>query len=383
MILTANEMNYRLDNLNVEQRRISYQLSTGRKIDEGSEDSDIYGRELYVENKLSVYREIGVQIDKTVAQNTASDAAIVSIKKLVDKIKSELIKANTSTASDSDRKIIGKQLEGVKHNLFDLVNTRIEGDFVFSGQKTRTQSFVQDSTGKVTYEGDFRSRKVLVEEGSYRKKGVTGIDLMMYPTSIATKVSPILTFTDEHRIVDQNDEEWKLNATKDKIVRFDYRGLETTDTRNVTSDGNNPPTYTVDVTDPTATNDGIRFEAKRNFFDILDEGINALNKVDKNGNPISSQQSRDIIGSTQNEVLSAFDNMNAAHSKLGSRNKVFEVAKESVTSQLFQFKVLSEEIIGVDLGKVAMEAKALQMTYTGLYSTINKTNQLSLVNYIK
>jgi flagellar hook-associated protein 3 FlgL len=36
----------------------------------------------------------------------------------------------------------------------------------------------------------------------------------------------------------------------------------------------------------------------------------------------------------------------------------------------------------LDLTKVAMQAKALELTYTALYSTINKTNQLSLVNFL-
>ncbi len=381
MIFTANEMNYRLDNLNVEQRKLSYQLSTRKKIDDGSEDTEVFGQELYVENKLSVYGEVESQLNKTVAQNRAADTALVSMKKLFDKVKAELIKANTSAISDKERDIIGTQLEGIKGNLFDLVNTRIEGDYVFSGEATKTQAFVKDDEGKITYQGSIRDRKVLVEEGSYRKRSITGVDLMMYPTSTATK-GETLTFKEDERIFDQNGEEWKLNQAKDKLVRYDYKGRETTDTLTVQDDGKTPATYSVNIEDKKENN-GAKFEAKKNIFDILDSAINALKKVDEDGNPISSEESRKRIGEVQTKVDESISSVNTAHAKLNVRNRVFNVAKEGVSSRLFQFKALSLDVSGANFGELAIRAKALEVTYTAIYSTINKTNQLSLVNYVK
>ena len=60
----------------------------------------------------------------------------------------------------------------------------------------------------------------------------------------------------------------------------------------------------------------------------------------------------------------------------------FESSLERINSKLTQYNVLSQEIGGADLTKVAMEAKSLELTYTALYSTISKTNQLSLVNFL-
>ncbi|MFV0563025.1 hypothetical protein [Malaciobacter mytili] len=67
---------------------------------------------------------------------------------------------------------------------------------------------------------------------------------------------------------------------------------------------------------------------------------------------------------------------------MGVRNKIFEVSSEKVSAKITHFNILFRETAGVDLGKVAMEAKALELTFTALYSTVNKMNQLSLVNYI-
>ena len=64
------------------------------------------------------------------------------------------------------------------------------------------------------------------------------------------------------------------------------------------------------------------------------------------------------------------------------RNKTFEISLERVESKLTQYNILSQEIGAANLTEVAVKAKALELTYTALYSTINKTNQLSLVNFI-
>jgi flagellar hook-associated protein 3 FlgL len=42
-----------------------------------------------------------------------------------------------------------------------------------------------------------------------------------------------------------------------------------------------------------------------------------------------------------------------------------------------------QETNGADLAKLSMESKALEMTYSALFSTVSKMSQLSLVNYIK
>ena len=68
---------------------------------------------------------------------------------------------------------------------------------------------------------------------------------------------------------------------------------------------------------------------------------------------------------------------------LWTKNKIFEVSLERISSKLTQYNILSQEIGAADLTKVAVEAKALELTYTALYSTISKTNELSLVNFLK
>ena len=378
MIRSTEQTLYRLDNLNAEQQRISYQMSTGKELQQGSDDSGLYAREIYVDDKISVYTGLKVQIERTTAQNNVADSNLGEAKDLVSYIKAEVIKALTATTSDEGRLAIADNLEGVKENLLTLANGKVEGEYLFSGSDTSIPAFEKDdATGKVTYTGNTELRKIAVEDGTYRERGITGLDTFFYSSSTAYKDDD-LTFSADDRIFDQDGNEWQLSGTD--IVQLDEDGNAISGTEKaVTDDGATPPTYTVNV----GSDDGTKFEAKTNIFDTLDAIVNSLKKVDSSGNPVSDDVAKAELQTGLDEITEAYDGMNLGHAKLGGRNKVFEMSYESISAKLTQYDILSQEIGAADLTKVAVEAKALELTYTALYSTINKMNDLSLVNFIK
>jgi flagellar hook-associated protein 3 FlgL len=376
MINQTEQTIYRLSNLDAQQQRISYQMSTGKKLQQGSDDSVLYSREVLVDDKIRTYEGLKSQIERTTAQNTVADTSMSDIKKILEYVKAELIKANTATTTEDGLNSIAVNLAGMKQNLIDLANTQVEGEYVFTGSDSSVKPFEEDSNGNVTYVGNNKLRRVTVEEGSYRERGVTGLDMMMYPSSTAYK-GETLSFGEKDRIIDQDGNEWKLNIpTNDTLTKYDLDGNVTTETLAV--DNSNAPIYT--ATAPIT--DGTKFEARTNIFNVLDDVVDALRRVDSSGNPISLAEARTGIAKGQSKISSAYDGVNVAHAELGGRNKVFEVSLERVSSKLTHYNILSQQISAVDLSKVAMEAKSLELTYTALYSTINRTNQLSLVNFL-
>ena len=381
MINTSQQTFYRLENLNAEQKRISYQTSTGKILEHGSDDSTLYAKEVYIDDKIKIYDGIKLQIQKTTAQNNVADSTIGEIKNLLDVLKTELIKANTATIGDEDKKAIAVAISGLKDNIYAAVNTQVEGEYLFSGSDSSVTPFEKDINGVISYRGDNLLRKVAVEEGSYRERGINGFDMLMYNSDIATKDDDNLSFKDTDRILDENGNEWKRNGAV--LEKYDLEGnitnpLETKGP--VVGDGATPiETFNVNV----GTAAGTRFETKTNIFGVIDEVLNALNKVDAAGDPIDDATSKSILRESLDKVADSYDYVNTAHAELGSRNKVLEISLERVNSKLTQFNVLSQELGAADLGKLAIETKALELTYTALYSTVNKTNQLSIVNFLK
>ncbi len=390
MINQTQQTLYRLSNLDAQQQKVSYQMSTGKILQQGSDDSLLYSREILVDDKIRTFEGLKTQVERTNTQNKVADSSMSEIKKILEFVKAELIKANTATTSEDGLKAIAANLSGMKQNLLDLANTQAEGEYVFSGSDSAVKPFEVDSEGNVTYVGNNKLRRVAVEEGSYRERGVTGLDMMMYPSSTAYK-GETLTFNEKDRIIDQDGNEWKFidqdnadsdnnittNVEKDKLYKFDLDGNLTADIP-LTVDGTNAPVYTIQA--PAA--DGTKFEAKTNIFNIIDDAVDTLKLLDSDGNSISLADARTGIANVQNKISKAFDSVNVSHAELGGRNKVFEVSLERLSSKLTHYNILSQELGAANLSKVAMEAKALELTYTALYSTISKTNQLSLVNFM-
>lgn len=378
MINQTDQMTYRLSVLDTQYQKNSYQMSTKNLLQQGSDDSMLYSRIISVDDKVRTYEGLKIQVERTTVQNNAADSSMSEVKKLLESMKAELIKANTATTSTNGIAAIAANISGLKENLYQLANTQVEGEYVFAGSDSSIKPFEKDINGKVTYVGDNQLRKVAVEEGSYRDKGITGFDMMMYPSATANK-GETLNFSEADRIIDQNGNEWKLNSpTNDTLTKYDLQGNATAVTLAVTSDLLTPPTFSTIM--PPA--DGTKFEAKTNIFNLIDDTLNALNKVDSVGNPISDNLSRALISKSQSELDKAYDGVNIAHAELGGRNKIFEISLERVSSKLTQYDILSQQLGSADLAKVAIEAKALELTYTALYSTISKTNQLSLVNFL-
>ena len=204
--------------------------------------------------------------------------------------------------------------------------------------------------------------------------------MMTYASSTAYRDEDF-TFRETDRIIDQDGNEWKLNSpTNDTLIKYDLNGNATTETITpVANDALTPPTYNAILPNVNGT----KFEAKTNIFDLVDATVNALKKVDSNGDPISAEDSRTLVAKYQGEVDKAYDSVNIAHADLGGKNKIFEISLERVSSKLTQFDILSRNLGSADLAQVAIESKALELTYTALYSTISKTNELSLVNFLK
>ena len=376
-MISLNSTTYRLGNLDNYQAKLNFQMG-GRKLQFARNDSVTFGRLTHTEDKIKTQKWIVEQIDRADVLNKTSDTAMKEVKLLLEKIKAEeLIKANTSTTSIEGLEAIAGVIEGYKQNLFNLANTQTEGQYVFAGSDASVKPFSMDPSGKVTYNGDSELRKVAVDEGSYRERGINGIDAFFYVSDSASK-GATLTFKDGDRITDQDGKEWVFDNVANTLTKTNWDG--STQTLAVTP----PVAPATEYTTTVPNTDGTKFEARRNMFDMLDEAISSLRGLDSAGNPTLTYEDRRAgISKAIDESTKAYDTAVIAHSELGAKNKTFEVSKERAESKITQLSILEKELGNSNLTEVATELKALEISYTALYSTINRTFELSLTNFLK
>jgi len=414
MIDLTNQMSYRIGSLDVQNQRISYQMATGKKLENGSDDAVLYGKVVNIETNLRTYEGLKTQIERTTAQNSVADSSIDEVKKTLDMIKIDLLKSLNSGMTRPDRVAVAKNMEGMRDNLLSLMNTQIDDEFIFSGSDTTIQSYKKDDdfkiNGQVEFQGNGHLRNIAVEPNVYRERGVTAYDVLMYNTD-TTAIDDTISFTEQENVLDEYGNTWELNAAKDKLVKHKEDGTVSQFVKadgtlvdeylTVTNDGGTPKKYTSETTASASANErisartgsGLLLETKHNIFDDLNIMINSLygystKQTDDTTNGqkdaiIDDEEVRATLSKTLGLMSEQFDATNIAHAELGGRNRIFESSLESINSKVTHFNILMQKTNGADMAKLAMESKSLELTYNALYSTVSKMNQLSLINFLK
>lgn len=125
----------------------SLKLNSGKKILKISDDpaavkkiNEYSGNILEAKEKSSVKSTVESLLD-------ISETAISDIKKILDDIKTDTLSASNATANDADREAYADVLLASTENLFRLANSKVNGQFIFSGKQSdkKTIDFNPDS----------------------------------------------------------------------------------------------------------------------------------------------------------------------------------------------------------------------------------------------
>lgn len=376
MVSSISTIKYNLSLLNQRNEKVTYQMSSGEALQYGSDNSQQYNQILSVNNNVKSYSSILERIKLSTAYNTTSDTAVASMKTSMESIKALVTKALTATTSSDGKATIADEIESLKEGIYSLANSNTSGQYLFSGSSSSTQAFQKDATtGKITYAATNDNKSVNVETGSYSTQGVNGIELLYYTKNTA-QVGEDLTFDENEIILDKDGNQYKL-LDNDNDGSYDglyLNGDNSNTPLSITDNGDG--TYTVNNSGTTA------LQSKHSIFDDLDEIINALKQQDSSGNAITEDEASTLLSDALEKINTAYDTMNITHAKLGTRTASIENYESIVQTKLTNFNILQENYSAADLTALAIESQSLESTYTALYSTINKVNNLSLVKYL-
>jgi flagellar hook-associated protein 3 FlgL len=367
---------YNLELLNKRNSKVTYEMSSGEALQNGSDNSQQYNQVLSVNNSINSYNSILERIQQSDSYNTTSDTAVSSMKTKMESAQSLIIRALNGTVSSSDKSTIADEIESIKDSMYSLANSSVNGQYLFSGKSSTVQSFQKDeTTGQISYVASNDNKTVNVETNNYATQGLNGIELLYY-TKQTAQSGEDLTFDKNEIILDKDGNQYKLVDT-DNNGSFDglYLNGDTTNTP-LPVTNNADGSFTVTNSGTTA------LESKHSTFDDLDEIINTLRQQDSNGNAITEDEANTLLSNSLDKIKTAYDTMNVSHSRLGTRTSSIDNYESIVTSKLTNLNILQENYSGADLTALAVESQSLENTYTALYSTINKINNLSLVKYL-
>ena len=311
MVSSISTIMYNLELLNKKNSKVNYQMSSENALQYGSDNSQQYNKILTIDNNVKSYSSILDRIQSSSVYNTTSDTSISSMKTKMESINGLITKALTATTNSDNKVSIANEIESAKDTIFSLSNTKVDGQYLFSGNSSSIETFQKDATtGKISYASTNDNKTVNVENNVYNTQGVNGIELLYY-TNQTAKTGENITFDKNEIILDKAGNQYKLVDTNgDNSYDGLYLNGDTSNTAlaiTTNSDGS----FTVNNSTSTT------LQSKHSTFDLLDSVINALKQQDSNGNAITQDEATTILSTALDKFEKAYDAMNTTHSKLG------------------------------------------------------------------
>jgi len=159
----------RLQSLGREQNKALIQLSTGQRIDAPSDDAPAMQRVLNLRTEKKQNQQFYRNAIDGLERSKVSFSSLEQIKDLL--VRASELSANISGASsEQEYKAKAAEIDQLIQQGVNVANTRLRGNFLFSGDTTLQQPFNAnfDSNGKVTsvsYSGSADAPQIRIGEG--------------------------------------------------------------------------------------------------------------------------------------------------------------------------------------------------------------------------
>jgi flagellar hook-associated protein 3 FlgL len=172
--------------INKDLAQITTQISSEKKYNKGSEDIQSFSLQIESEKKLSNLEDIQKDIEHANKMLDATEVNITSLEEVIDRVYKELIKVSSSgDYREEDKQIITDMLKGMKKEIVDIGNAKVDGQYVFSGQFTDRKPLDIDSFSinetdgrkEYKYSGSEEKKTIYVDENVKSEYGITGKEL--------------------------------------------------------------------------------------------------------------------------------------------------------------------------------------------------------------
>lgn len=156
----------RLQDLNSNLNSTQQQISTGKRVNNPSDDPVAAARILKLDQELSRVETYQRNVDLAENRLAQEESALESSLDIIQRVRELTVQAGNGALSAEDRRSISSELKERLGQLADVGNTRdASGEYIFSGFQGSRQAFVQDASGSWQYQGDEGQRVLEIDDG--------------------------------------------------------------------------------------------------------------------------------------------------------------------------------------------------------------------------
>ncbi len=160
-----------------EMYRLNEQISSGKRINKPSDDPTGTSRAMAYKVSIAAGEQCLGNIEGAASALTSADSALSSVNTALTRVKALAVQGASGTATDSSRAALAAEVGQLRDQLLSLANTKVGGDYIFSGFQTDTAAF---DTSSYAYRGDSGAINVGIGGGMLLSQNVPGDAVFQY-----------------------------------------------------------------------------------------------------------------------------------------------------------------------------------------------------------
>ncbi len=173
-----------LNNNNVQQSTAFQELSTGRRVQQPSDDPSATADVINIHWQSAQTDQYAQNVNNLQGLLQTADSTMSSVISSLNQAISLGVQSGDSTLSPTNRATIATQVQNIGKQILTLANTSFQGTYIFAGTKSGQPAYVANpaSPNGVTYQGNSNTNQVEVAPGQTVTMNTPGSQLFTNPS---------------------------------------------------------------------------------------------------------------------------------------------------------------------------------------------------------
>ena len=152
--MLSNNMLRHISNSYESMAKTQEQLTTGKKISRPSDDPVVAMKGMTYRTNLTEVEQYKRNLSEAYNWMENSDAALDKATSVMQRIRELTVQASNGTYEESQKGMIGKEIEQLKEHLVSIANTQVAGKYIFNGNDTTKKPVDLSKTPSVSDNGN-------------------------------------------------------------------------------------------------------------------------------------------------------------------------------------------------------------------------------------
>jgi flagellar hook-associated protein 3 FlgL len=391
----------RLQDLNVNLNQTQEQISTGKRVNNPSDDPVAAARILKLDQEVgrieTYQRNVGLA-ENRLQQEESSLSSMIDI---VQRVRELTVQAGNGSLSANDRQSISAELKERLGQLADITNSRdASGEYIFSGFQGATPAFAKDANGNWVYQGDEGQRSLEIDDGvtvaiSDHGKGIfASVPAAIFgenisePVPTAGRINSIeVADRDAFADIAQNDIKLSVNAGADQVTLIVTDRVTGVETPVASSSFINGEPFEISgvratITDAEGSDEfSIRGGEKQSVFRTIENLIQGLDGI-SSGSPAGVDGYNDLIADSLANLDNAQESIVLKQTELGGRMNAIESTKSFLEDSSLYSEELRTELRDLDYAEAISRLSFQSFVLQAAQQSFAQVSRLSLFDSI-